>query len=427
LYAALVAAPAAAADAPRGVQFSSDGRFTFVNKDVGGQRYAIIREEDGTVTGNVFFTDCRTPKFIVCEPLEGANEYACSISNACAQEPCEFDEGEPVNVTLPADFFEPPGPAPAAATAVNETCLQPRAIQMSADGERLFINKDVEGQRYAITLFDADDTLTGNVFVGPDVPPKFIACEHISGSQTRRFACEVADPCPPTPEPCTFGGFSTVVTLESDFFEFDARETQTVNTFSVTNAITNTLRIGVGAIPSSAAAGETGTQAEGVAIACPGGGTVEFTEDTIAYDACHVGNIVCTGGGEASGGHLTPVLQCTDLNTDRVFDLAVDVSLMSTAAGEALDGLAITGVGGNPGLELAYDLVSLGTTEFGDAQSGMLTIDQVKSFFPGFFNRFEYPFDGSNVVKIVAFLPTTGGFFVLVFDLDLTTGKLTAR
>ena len=78
------------AAAPRGVQFSPDGRFTFVIKDVGQERFAIIREPDGTVTGNVFFQDGRRVKFIICEPLPEPNEYSCTVSDVCRWNDCEF-------------------------------------------------------------------------------------------------------------------------------------------------------------------------------------------------------------------------------------------------------------------------------------------------------------------------------------------------
>ena len=76
LAGALLLPATADAQAGRGVQFSSDGELTFVSKDVGNERFAITREADDTLTGNVFFTDGRDPAFIVCDSL-GDFEYRC--------------------------------------------------------------------------------------------------------------------------------------------------------------------------------------------------------------------------------------------------------------------------------------------------------------------------------------------------------------
>jgi hypothetical protein len=40
-----------------------------------------------------------------------------------------------------------------------------------------------------------------------------------------RFQCEVSDPCPPSPAPCSFGGFGTEVTRPADFFVLDEAAT----------------------------------------------------------------------------------------------------------------------------------------------------------------------------------------------------------
>ena len=47
-----------------GVRGTPDGAQTLINKDVGPERWAIARSDDGTVTGNVFFADGRPPVFI---------------------------------------------------------------------------------------------------------------------------------------------------------------------------------------------------------------------------------------------------------------------------------------------------------------------------------------------------------------------------
>jgi hypothetical protein len=56
-----------AGTAPTGVQWTPDGDFILVNKDVGNERWAItLNLANLTATGNVFFTDGRFPSFIWC-------------------------------------------------------------------------------------------------------------------------------------------------------------------------------------------------------------------------------------------------------------------------------------------------------------------------------------------------------------------------
>lgn len=65
-------------------------------------------------------------------------------------------------------------------------------IQLTPDGERILVSKDVGAERYAITANTADRSLTGNVFFTDGGPAKFIACSRISGND---FSCGVADAC----------------------------------------------------------------------------------------------------------------------------------------------------------------------------------------------------------------------------------------
>jgi hypothetical protein len=64
----ITAAPGVAGT-PSGTQWSPDFRSLVVQKDVGAERWAISLDiEAHTVTGNVFFSDGRSPAFIWCEP-----------------------------------------------------------------------------------------------------------------------------------------------------------------------------------------------------------------------------------------------------------------------------------------------------------------------------------------------------------------------
>ncbi len=430
----LFAGPAHAVDPPRGVQFSPDGSLTFVNKDVSGQRFAITREADETLTGNVFFEDCRRPKFIVCSPAEIENDFSCAVATACEAPPCGFEGAFLTEVTLPADFFQVPTSAPDSEEepkGESELCpTASRALQISDDGARVFVNKDVDGQRYAIAQFTADRTITGNVFVGPDVPPKFIVCDPLGEPDEHRWQCEVADSCPAPPAECTFGGFSAEVTLPADFFVLDQEVTQAANAFGATDALTSLIRIGVAPIPTGSGAGQAGTARAGLTDAqtasCPGGGTMETSGDMIEYEDCRVGSVVCTGTGSASGGAFTAQLSCVDLDRDRTFDLFTDLELVSTSSGGAMIGIVDTEQSGGVGFGLEFDEVSIDPGASGSGEFGTTFVGNVRSYFPGVFSDFSFPFDGSDTVIITAFIPSPPGFTMKSFELNLVTGEVVA-
>jgi hypothetical protein len=121
-----------------------------------------------------------------------------------------------VVVSLPTDFFLPP-PEEATTTTTppaqvvvtreaTEECTalgtEPiaRGKQQSADGNRILINKDVAGQRYAITKYPGG-RVTGNIFFEDGGPPRFLDCQVGTGNE---LSCRLADPCPPPPLPCSF-------------------------------------------------------------------------------------------------------------------------------------------------------------------------------------------------------------------------------
>lgn len=118
LLLALAGAPAAVAIAREsGVQISPDGRQALVSKDVGAERWVIVRSGDGTVSGNVFRGE-DAPLFVWCEPREDAPgsddtvALSCFGADACAAAPCDDTGWNFVgDVDLPASFFAPPSPS----------------------------------------------------------------------------------------------------------------------------------------------------------------------------------------------------------------------------------------------------------------------------------------------------------------------------
>ena len=130
------AARVVAQDGGSGVQVTPDTNRVLVSKDVGNERWAITRNDDGTVTGNVFPRDGGPPSFVWCESLDDDGfggfgdfwddfiddligddddddgndqlRYACSGADACPSSPCDDDQWSFIaDVTLPRSFFEP--------------------------------------------------------------------------------------------------------------------------------------------------------------------------------------------------------------------------------------------------------------------------------------------------------------------------------
>lgn len=185
---------------------SLDGARYLVNKDVGPERWAITRNlDDGTVTGNVFVSDGSAPSFIWCEEVteEGGGEgdltFSCWGSDACASAPCSVDEWTfLIEVPLAASFFAPEGEvdwegigAPVtlplsffeAATA-GPAGSRSSGVQLTRDGKRVLISKDLAGERWAITRNLDDGSVTGNVFFPDEPEPAFIFCDETEATDT---------------------------------------------------------------------------------------------------------------------------------------------------------------------------------------------------------------------------------------------------
>jgi subtilisin family serine protease len=89
----------------RGVVQTPDGERTLVNKDVGGERWAIARNETlGTITGNVFTPGVAQPQFVFCTPL-GGDSYRCHGADPCTSGTCAAQWTFLADVTLPCSFF----------------------------------------------------------------------------------------------------------------------------------------------------------------------------------------------------------------------------------------------------------------------------------------------------------------------------------
>jgi hypothetical protein len=219
-----------------GIQVTPDEERVLINKDVEAQRWAITRNlDDLTVTGNVFFPGGGDPLFLFCEQLDEVGddlEFECFGADRCGETDCppfEFIS----EVTLPESFFEPPVDVDAIASRIEAAVKEAgtagsraaplggagraSGIQITPDGERVLINKDVGDERWAITRNLDDLTVTGNVFQIEGGDPLFLFCEQQDQIEDDlEFECFGADRC--TDSTCPEFEFIAEVTLPESFF-----------------------------------------------------------------------------------------------------------------------------------------------------------------------------------------------------------------
>ena len=418
------AAPAGARDS--GIQFSPDGKRVFVNKDVDGVRFAItLNTDDGTVTGNAFDPTGGDPQFIVCQPEPPvANRFTCAVADPCTAAPCDgqyIDVGER---TVPPDFFTAIGTASVETASVasgdaGDVAARVAAIatgrasgiQISPDQKRIFVSKDVDDTRFAITRNGDDSpvTVTGNVFSFSGGPPTFIICRQTTPTDDLTFDCAAAPPCTTSPcQPFVDVGTRTVPTT---FFDLPD---PVVGVVVLSDEFTQTMRAGVGTIPTP------GAVSLAMPASCPGGGTVQAGEGAVAFDQCRVGKLVCSGTASAAGTTLDlSGLQCHD--GARVKDLSLSGTMSFGSSG--LSGTLSATSGAKAAFDLAYDGVALTESTFGTPTSGVLAAQNQAFFFGGSFTHIEQAFDGSQFIRIVRFSAIPGGPTDFL-RLDVTTGQL---
>jgi secreted trypsin-like serine protease len=232
---------------PSGLQTTPDGKTILINKPVGAEQWAISRNQDGAVTGNIFFTDGRDPQFLNCtktgddgnqDPAAIMIRFACSISAKCATAQCPGTSdwtALPNEVTLPGSFFLPRvGTAMSLedAAADDEVSLEdaaadkPSGLQTTPDGSRILINKPVGAEQWAITSNKQDNGLTGNIFFTDGRDPQFVSCTKTGddGNQDPaqimiRYGCSLASKCATAqcPAPSDWVALPNEVTLPGSF------------------------------------------------------------------------------------------------------------------------------------------------------------------------------------------------------------------
>lgn len=140
----------------------ADTIYTLVNKDVGGQRWAIVRNEsNGIVTGNVFPTAGGSGvQFLYCaDATEGDGSAvfgSCFLAAPCEGTGCASDDWQPVagNPEVGASFFTP---------------AEGRAsgLQLTPTGDEILISKDLGAQRWTITTLAQPASSAFPLGIGP--------------------------------------------------------------------------------------------------------------------------------------------------------------------------------------------------------------------------------------------------------------------
>lgn len=212
---------------PSGLQTTQDGQRTLINKPIGSEQWAITRNEDGSVTGNIFYTDGRDPQFLSCIPLgDDGNpdpaavllRFSCVLAAKCTTAECPAPGawtdivGE---IQLPGSFFRPrvtSDPADAGADAIRGLqaelgraaglTMAASGLQISPDGARTLINKPVGAEQWAITENASDQSVTGNIFYTDGREPQFLNCTRLGddgnpdpAARLIRYSCELAAKC----------------------------------------------------------------------------------------------------------------------------------------------------------------------------------------------------------------------------------------
>ena len=222
-----IASKMGGASKPSGLQTTPDGQRTLINKPVGAEQWGITRNEDGTVTGNIFYTDGRDPQFLTCTPTgDDGNpdpaavklRFACSLASKCtaAQCPAPGDwVALPSEVELAGSFFLPRVSSASAASVASAAssvdaggsyaavlASGASGLQTTPDGQRTLINKPVGAEQWAITENASDQSVTGNIFYTDGRDPQFVSCQRLGDDgnpdpavRLIRYACSLSAKC----------------------------------------------------------------------------------------------------------------------------------------------------------------------------------------------------------------------------------------
>jgi putative iron-regulated protein len=136
--------------------------YTLVNKDVAGQRWAIIQDgATGVVTGNVFSgAGASAVQFLYCPDFAAGDVSVvfsgCRIASACGETGCQAGDWQPVSggAEVVASFF---APAPGRSSG----------LQRTPDSETILVSKDLAAQRWTISALATQSADAFPLGIGP--------------------------------------------------------------------------------------------------------------------------------------------------------------------------------------------------------------------------------------------------------------------
>lgn len=193
---------------------SRDEKRILISKEVGSERWAISYNfaEDRSIQGNVFSATGGEPRFVWCEFAgddDASLRFSCLGADRCATASCQSEQWAVIgDITVPKSFVEPSDNTewrslgdvsvevaffepPSSGTSNGRTS----GVQITPDGSRVLVNKDVGAERWTVTRNISDGSVTGNVFRSTAGVPDFLWCQDESGTSvagSRTYSCYVA-------------------------------------------------------------------------------------------------------------------------------------------------------------------------------------------------------------------------------------------
>jgi hypothetical protein len=242
LSAAVAVLCAAPALAQSGEHVSMDGKRNLINRDVGDERWAITQNlDDGTLTGNVFFSDGSPPAFIHCDPtavVDNPNpalstySYDCYGTDTCTPQSCP-QWAFISSVTVNGSFFMPPPPAPSPSPTPTATATPKPSATPTAKPTATSTAKPSATPAPTSTPKPATPTPTPKPSPTPTPTPKpaalVVTPDKASLSVGDKFLFVVTGGVPPYSLHVTIGGSTdpTMVMASGDPFEFTAEASGT--------------------------------------------------------------------------------------------------------------------------------------------------------------------------------------------------------
>jgi len=176
-----------------GIQQVFAGTAILVSKDVGGDRFAITQNVDGTLTGNVFSAETGASTFLFCTP-DNVGGFSCAAAASCTTLPCtsQFTTIEG-SITLPETFFTlPPTCAtydPPIQILLPNNFFIPDPEVMAAAARQVIVNNPYRTTQVGKTGLVNDLIIANRVINGPAKVGDTAQCP--GGGQQRLKSCQI--------------------------------------------------------------------------------------------------------------------------------------------------------------------------------------------------------------------------------------------